>query len=46
MKRNVLYAALALVALYSCSSEENIGVVTPSDDIQNAAAEKPRKIIV
>jgi len=39
MKRNVLYAALALVALYSCSSEENIGVVTPSDDIQNASAD-------
>lgn len=42
MKKVILFAAVALVALASCSSEEMIGVTTPQDnspsDVSNAIA--------
>ena len=42
MKKVILFAAVALVALASCSSEEMIGVTTPQDnspsDVSNVIA--------
>ena len=40
MKRNVFFVVVALAALFSCSSEENIGIVVPQDvNSQNASSD-------